>query len=85
MDPDFLMKLEEQKKICNIAQPGNYTEYAIQGSEFPEIPRRPSERGPATSKSTATACPGNRSAQTESNTKLRLLRPSFPLDHSKAS
>jgi hypothetical protein len=42
--PDFLMKLEEQKKICNIAQPGNYTEYAIQGNEFPEIPRRPPER-----------------------------------------
>jgi hypothetical protein len=42
--PDFLMKLDEQKKICNIAQPGNYTEYAIQGNEFPEIPRRPPER-----------------------------------------
>jgi hypothetical protein len=40
---DFLMNLEEQKKICNIVQPGNYTEYAIQGNEFPEIPRRPPE------------------------------------------
>jgi hypothetical protein len=42
--PIFLAELEKQKKVFNIVQPGAYTEYAIQGNEFPEIPRRPPER-----------------------------------------
>jgi len=42
--PDFLNKLEEQKKVFNIAQPGNYTEYAVQGNEFPEVARQSPRR-----------------------------------------
>jgi hypothetical protein len=42
--PDFLNQLEEQKKVFNIAQPGNYTEYAVQGNEFPEIARQSPHR-----------------------------------------
>lgn len=44
--PDFLSNLEERKRLLNIAQPGNYTEYAIEGDEFPEIPRWSSDRHP---------------------------------------
>jgi hypothetical protein len=38
---DFIARLEEQKKVLNIAQPGNYREYAIHGQEFPDIPKPP--------------------------------------------
>jgi len=44
--PDFLSNLEERKRLLNIAQPGNYTEYAIERNEFPEMPRWSSDRHP---------------------------------------
>ncbi|MGN8118618.1 hypothetical protein [Labrys sp. 22185] len=36
--PEILADLEERKTAFEIAQPGNYTEYAIQGNEFPDVP-----------------------------------------------
>jgi len=35
--PEFLATLEAQQKQLNIVQPGNFTEYAIRGNEFPEV------------------------------------------------
>ena len=35
--PAFLRELEERKKRFNILQEGNYAEYPVQGSEFPEV------------------------------------------------
>ncbi len=42
--PEMLADLEERAKLFNIAQPGNYTEYAVQGNEFPEITKKPEKR-----------------------------------------
>ena len=42
--PELLADLEERAKVFNIAQPGNYTEYAVKGNEFPEMPRKPEKR-----------------------------------------
>jgi hypothetical protein len=41
----LLSDLEERKKIFSIVQPGNYTEYAIQGNEYPQVPEE--QRAPS--------------------------------------
>ena len=38
-----LKDLEERKKVFNVMQAGNFTEYPIQGSEFPEVAREPGD------------------------------------------
>jgi hypothetical protein len=34
--PDLVQELERRKKLYDIVQEGNYTEYAVQNDEFPE-------------------------------------------------
>jgi hypothetical protein len=38
--PALLQDLEERKKVFSIAQEGNYKEYAVQGTEFPDVQQR---------------------------------------------
>lgn len=41
---ELLADLEERTNVFSIAQPGNYTEYAVQGNEFPDVPRKQEQR-----------------------------------------
>jgi hypothetical protein len=45
--PDSLEQLEERKRLFEIVQPGNYTEYAIEGNEYPEVSISPNVNLPS--------------------------------------
>ncbi len=37
---ELLADLEERAKVFKIAQPGNYSEYEVEETEFPDVPKR---------------------------------------------